>query len=223
MRGQDEDILTNVDYMKKGITLDKLVQNLLVNPELKKSQFYDKILSVDRNAIVLHSRIAAYTWEYPVNVRCPKCDHVGEFEFDLRKQSTDEPLLEEVEYLEDKNLFKLNLSSDIYLLLSPKTVAIDNAISRKLSNKKKKDITNRDLYEDFVVSINDLNHPKLFEQFFNNAPAKFMNLLKRTVQFVNQTTSLDQEYECSECGHIDIMEPPFMIDFLFPKVRKRKK
>lgn len=225
MRGQEEDILTNLDYLKRGLTLDKLVQSLLINSELKKSIFYDSILAADRNAILLAARITAYTWEYPVNIRCSACGVFSEYNFDLRQRKDYAGYPgdgENVQYIPETNNFVLLFDNGIVVTLRPKTVDVENKIAKKLMNKKKKDVTNKDLYEDLIVNINGISHPKIIDSFFNQVPAKVLNWFKTVVGEINPDIDLTQNYICKECGHDEQIDPPFTTDFLFPN-RKRKK
>lgn len=60
MTAKEEDILTNVNYLAKGIAIDKLLQSLIVD---KKVNFNDLILG-DKNAIMLAARILSYGKDY---------------------------------------------------------------------------------------------------------------------------------------------------------------
>lgn len=224
MRGQEEDILTNLDYLRAGVTLDRLVQSLLVNAELKKSPHYECILAADRNAILLDSRIIAYTWEYPVSLKCPNCGSTCEHTFDLRQYKSFSGFSgngESVQYIQDRNCFVLAFEGGTIMEVRPKTVLIENRVSRKLTNKKKKDITNKDLYEDMIISINGSNHPKLLETFFSVIPAKYLNWFKQVIFEINPDVDLSQPFVCTECNHEEIVEPPFTTDFLFPNSKKK--
>ena len=55
MRAVDEDILTNVNYIEKGIVLDKLLENLIVeNIDINELVFGDK------NCLLFAARILGY-------------------------------------------------------------------------------------------------------------------------------------------------------------------
>lgn len=227
MRGQEEDILTNVDYMKKGVTIDKLLQSLFVNQELKNPVHYNKLLAADRTAILIAARITAYTWEYPINVTCPKCEHKEEFEFDIRKQKVYHGLPENTEnivYYEDSNTFKLTFpDTNISIVIVPRTSEIENKITKKLSTKNKQDITNKDLYEDIVVNIQGHTDSALIRKFFEQIPSKYLAWFKSAVILCNPDVSLEDKYKCSSCEFEKDLEPPFTSDFLFPKTKNQRK
>jgi hypothetical protein len=59
MTAKEEDILTNLNYIKQGIVIDKLLQSLIV------TKFnYDDLLIGDKNAIMVAARILGYGKDY---------------------------------------------------------------------------------------------------------------------------------------------------------------
>jgi hypothetical protein len=59
MTAKEEDILTNQNYINKGIVLDELVKSLIVS-DVK----YEDLIVGDKNAILVASRILGYGKEY---------------------------------------------------------------------------------------------------------------------------------------------------------------
>jgi len=59
MTAKEEDILTNVNFIKNGTVIDKLLQSLIVTPIN-----YDDLLIGDKNAILIAARILGYGAEY---------------------------------------------------------------------------------------------------------------------------------------------------------------
>jgi hypothetical protein len=69
MSAREEDLLSNQDANKRGKILDKLLETLIVNKNIK----LDEILTPDKNAILIAIRRLAYGDEYPVMITCPNC------------------------------------------------------------------------------------------------------------------------------------------------------
>lgn len=67
MTAYDEDIMTNVSYVREGIMFDKLLESVIMS-----DCNVDDIIAADRDAILIQSRILAYGAEYPVTVTDPK-------------------------------------------------------------------------------------------------------------------------------------------------------
>lgn len=59
MTAYHEDILTNTNYIQKGIVLDKLMTELIASPIN-----YDDMIVGDKNAVMIAARILAYGKEY---------------------------------------------------------------------------------------------------------------------------------------------------------------
>ena len=79
MTTKEEDILTSVALLKKGLALDRLISNLLVD----KSIDAKGMLVGDRNAIIINARSSAYGHIYETKVTCPNCNASQDHSFDL--------------------------------------------------------------------------------------------------------------------------------------------
>ena len=64
MTAREEDILTNQNYIQKGVVIDKLLQSLIVTEGVD----YNSLLSGDKNAIMIAARILAYGKDYIVDI-----------------------------------------------------------------------------------------------------------------------------------------------------------
>lgn len=60
MTAKEEDILTNQNYLAKGIAIDKLLQSLIITPNVD----YNHLLLGDKNAIMIAARILSYGKDY---------------------------------------------------------------------------------------------------------------------------------------------------------------
>jgi|TARA_R100000482_G_scaffold33351_1_gene10896 hypothetical protein len=76
MTAKEEDILTNQNYIEKGIVIDKLIKALIVD----KTIDYNEILLGDKNALLVAARILGYGKDY-------------EFTYGNEKQNVDLSLL----------------------------------------------------------------------------------------------------------------------------------
>ena len=61
MTAKEEDILTNTNYIKQGVVIDKLLQSLIVTPI-----DYNDLLVGDKEAIMIAARILSYGKDYEV-------------------------------------------------------------------------------------------------------------------------------------------------------------
>lgn len=59
MTAKEEDILTNSNFIKQGIVIDKLIQSMVITPIN-----YDDLIVGDKNALLVAARILGYGKEY---------------------------------------------------------------------------------------------------------------------------------------------------------------
>jgi len=60
MTAKEEDILTNQNYIKQGVVIDKLLKSLIIDKKIN----YDEMVTGDRNAVLISSRILGYGKAY---------------------------------------------------------------------------------------------------------------------------------------------------------------
>lgn len=126
MSARDEDILTNQNFIEKGVVVDKLLQSLIAD----KSINYNDLLLGDKNALLVAARVLGYGKIY-------------EFEYNGEQMSIDlseikeKPLAPEVENATE-NKFSMTLP------ISGKTIEFkllthgdDQAVERELAGLKK--------------------------------------------------------------------------------------
>ena len=79
MTAKDEDILTSKSLLKKGVAVDRFLQNIIVDKSIKLPD----LLIGDKNALVVAARITGYGTNYSTKTTCPACASTQEYEFDL--------------------------------------------------------------------------------------------------------------------------------------------
>lgn len=62
MTAKEEDILTNQNFIQKGIVIDKLLQSLIVDKNIK----YGDLLIGDKNALLVAARVLGYGKDYEI-------------------------------------------------------------------------------------------------------------------------------------------------------------
>jgi len=86
MTAKEEDILTNQNYIQKGVVLDKLIESLIVS----KIDINDIVVG-DKNALLIASRVLGYGKDYTFRAYNSNTKQIEDFTIDLTT-------------LEDKNL-----------------------------------------------------------------------------------------------------------------------
>jgi hypothetical protein len=81
MTAKEEDILTSKTLLKKGLAIDRVIKNVIID----KSIDPDSLLVGDRNALIIALRAASYGSEYQTNLTCPSCQAKVTYSFDLEQ------------------------------------------------------------------------------------------------------------------------------------------
>lgn len=103
MRAVDEDILTNINFIRQGTAIDKLLKSLIVSPI-----DIDDLIVGDKNAVLFAARILGYGKDYTFKFRNEATGREEEYTVDLttlKEKEIDEALFEK-----GKNEFKHTLS-----------------------------------------------------------------------------------------------------------------
>ena len=103
MTAREEDILTNANYIKNGVVIDKLLESLITTPGIK----LDDILIGDKNALMLAARILGYGAEYEVKMLHPETGNEEVATINL-SDITDKELDENLT-IDNKNEFNFTL------------------------------------------------------------------------------------------------------------------
>ena len=102
MTAREEDILTNVNLIKSGTVLDKLLQSLIVTPIN-----YKELLVGDKNAILIAARILGYGPDYDILINHPETGVESKATIDLT--NLEDKILDKSIVVENKNEFTFTL------------------------------------------------------------------------------------------------------------------
>ena len=69
MTAKEEDILNSAALLKNGTAIDRMLQSVIMNKEIK----IHELLIGDKNALTIAARIAGYGSDYAVKLTCPSC------------------------------------------------------------------------------------------------------------------------------------------------------
>jgi hypothetical protein len=122
MTAKHEDILTNINYIKNGTVIDKLLESLVVTP----INFEDLLIG-DKNAIMIAARILGYGKNYPIQFYNESTNQQEEYTVDLTSLN---------EKAVDMSLFKAGVNEFNFTLPQSK----NNITFKLLSSKDEKKI-----------------------------------------------------------------------------------
>jgi len=218
MTAKDEDILTSRSLLKKGIALDRLISNLIVDKSINAKH----LLVGDRNAIIISARSSAYGHLYETNVTCPNCNASQKHSFDLTDPKVyhgDDWQDYEIEKTETGTYrVKLPFSKievEMRLLVGADETKILQGISSSGKSAKEDSLITNQM-KAFIVSVNDYDDPKIVNYFVANIIAQEARLLRNIMKAITPDLRIADDFECASCSHEQELEVPFGADFFWP-------
>ena len=217
MTAKDEDILTSRTLLRKGLVLDRLIKNILVDKAVNP----EDLLIGDKNAIIVAARSTGYGSEYTTRLNCPSCGDYVEYSFDLGDAVINSGEITDDITKTDEGTFVIRLPKMGYDIETRLLTGRDETYLSKLSSSKKKhkieDSLLTDQFKQFIVSVNGNTGEDVINALVENMPAYYSRFLRRQYQLVVPNIDLTQSFECSSCDLEQKMEVPFTADFFWTR------
>lgn len=129
MTAQEEDILTNTNYIEKGIVIDKLLQSMIVDKNIN----LNTLLLGDKEYLMVAARILGYGKEYKFQYPIPGTDEQEEIIVDLTQLPE-----KQLDSTQKDNEFKFYLPlSKVDITFKLLTQEDDNKIQEEVKGIKK--------------------------------------------------------------------------------------
>ncbi len=208
MTAKEEDILTNQNYIAKGIVLDKLLQALIITDVKLKD-----ILIGDKNAILIASRILGYGKDY--KIRYEGQEHIVDLSL-MKNKELDKSLFKSGENKFDWELPSSGTKLTFRLLTDGLDKEIDAEIKgiQKINKSSSPEISTRMKY--LITSVEGDTSGKTIRDFVDNyllardAKALRDHIVKIQPDIELKAT-ITNEYD--ELEEIDV---PISLNFFFP-------
>ena len=218
MTAKDEDILSSRTLLKKGIAVERFLDNIIVDKNIKASS----MLVGDRNAILISARISGYGSDYQTQVNCPSCAEKEHFTFDLTQRNISESSTSEALNLTTTStgtfqttmpLSKFNVE---FKLLTGEDETYLSQITMKKTKTKASDSVFSDQYKRMIVSVEGHNERQIVNHYVNNMPTSDSRHLRACYKEATPSVTITENFSCSSCNHEEDMEVPFTADFFWP-------
>jgi hypothetical protein len=218
MTAKEEDILMNQNLIKKGIVLDKLIENLIVDKSIK----IDDILLCDKNALYIAARRLAYGDSYgPVEVKCQKCGETNQPTINLAEIKIKDLDLSKFPNGENKFEYTLPYSKKTItfkLLTHNDDKLIDGELktSAKLyKNNGSVELTTRLKY--IITSVDGNEDKAEIRKFVENELTSRDSLSLRTyIKEISPEVDSSFNFVCEHCGAEERMGIPITVSFFWP-------
>ncbi len=230
--GKEEAILTNKDYIRKGIVLDKFIQALFVDQRLIFPNIYGELLLNDKFAILLAARINAYSNQYKTGVTCPKCKQDSIFSFDLSNHKSSNGYYDLSNEEQEKitklanNAFRVKLPQcELNISLKLLSIKEEQEIIKKSKKLKNKDdsLTFKEQFIDVLIDIEGNTSFEAKDYFLDRVPAIDLFYIRTISEKLNPKINLEQDFTCPHCEYETTeFTMPITESFLFPHLNLGK-
>jgi hypothetical protein len=214
MTAREEDILTNVNLLRQGLAIEKMLQSLIKSP----IQYEDLILG-DRNSLLIAARILAYGSAYSFEYTDSENDNNKET-VNIDLQSLSNKVVDYSLY-NNKNEFSFELPASKNLItFKLLTVGDERKIEQEIKGFKKAtnlqagELTTRLKHQ--ITSVNGDYEQKAVRDFVDNfLLAKDSNPLRAYIASVSPDIDLTVNFTLSSGREVD-QSLPLTAEFFFP-------
>jgi len=218
MTAKDEDILTSPSLLRKGLAVERLLQNILID----KSVNIDDLFVGDKNALIIAARITGYGSEYETNIVCPVCGTHNKRTFELSDLETNFLEAEGEDYkLTDSGTFliklpKSKLDVEVRLLNGhdEKQMVAD---AEKRAKHGLPESTMTEQFKRCLVTVAGSTDRGDIHNFVENMPALDSRFLRKFYNRVAPDVDLRQDFKCSTCSFEERLEVPLTAEFFWPQ------
>lgn len=212
MTAREEDILTNVNLLKQGLAIEKMLQSLIKSP-IK----YEDLLLGDRNALLIASRILAYGSTYSFEFVDSEDEVKETITIDLQNLKN-----KEVDFVSfnNKNEFTFELPhSKNVVTFKLLTVGDEKAIEAEIKGLKKANLAAGEVttrLKKQILSVNGDYEAKTVRDFVDNyLIAKDSNPLRAYIGKITPDIDLTVNFTLSTGKEIE-QSLPLTAEFFFP-------
>ena len=214
MTAKEEDILTNVNFIRNGTAIDKLLQAMIKSPIN-----YNDLLVGDKNAILVAARILGYGNDYTFKAIHPETGVEEELNADLT--TLKDIVLDETLIKDGKNEFEFTLPiSKTKLTFKLLTHGDENNIEQELKGLKKinanatPELTTR--LKHTILSVNGNYEQQTIRQFVDQRLlARDSRALRNYIKDISPDVDFKISYKFKD-GYGDEDVLPIGVDFFWP-------
>lgn len=212
MTAREEDILSNINFIRKGTAIDKLMQSLIVDKKID----YKQLLVGDKNAIMVAARILSYGQEYTFTF--------NEQQYTVDLSTVENTYIDENLIKDGKNEFPFTFSksgNDITFkfLTHEDEASIDREVEGRKKINKDSNTAGSTRLKYLITSINGQTDSKSIRDFVDNyllaSEARELRLHYQTV-----APDIDLKFNVeNDDGSEEAIDVPIGINFFWPDVR----
>lgn len=217
MTAKDEDILLSQAYIKSGTVITKLIESCLVDKSIKVNE----MLSGDRNAVMISTRITGFGADYKIRTECEHCEKEQDVTIDLSSLAIKRLGAEPIK--RGKNLFTTTLPITKKEVLF-KLMTVNDELEAAASAKRKEKLLG--IKEDqnrltqslmrIIDSIEGITDRNKILKFVENMPVRDSRHIRNTIREIEPGIDMNTSFECSGCELEAQVEISLGVGFFWP-------
>ena len=218
MTAKDEDTLANQSLLKKGIALERVLENIIIDANISPLS----LLVCDRNAIVIRARATAYGANYDAIVSCPKCATKNMMTFDLMSPKIEGGLKEgeasDATYIGD-GLFQTKMPGTKFTVKFRLANGEDeNRIMEMAISGKTVDFGAVEQYKKMIKSVEGFTEEEVIHSYVDNMIVTDASHLKKCLKGCTTSIRISETLTCKNCSNEQEVDVPFGTDFFWPNL-----
>ena len=219
MTAKDEDILTNQNYLKQGIALDKLYKSLIVGNGKGQAVNIEDMIMGDRSAVMLAARVLGYGSDYEITITHPETGkpikHIVDLN-QLKPRSIDESLYNNSREFQ----YTLPISKKEVTIILQTAVEQKN-IAREVAKQEKNGVPPKNtttMLKHVITSVDGETDKKAIAKFIDTQLLARESLLLRS-HIIDITPDYDLAIQVTipEENYDELVALPIDVDFFWPR------
>ena len=217
MTAKDEDILTSEALLKKGLALDRFLENIV----LDKSIDLNSLMIGDKNAILVAARASGFGHIYDAHVTCTQCGTKNMVTFNLKNPSFSGMLSPDQQIVKriDSGVFstKMPLSNFVVnfrLMNSGDEKHLAQEIKKAPENREENLLTGQ--FKRIIQSIEGHDDQNIIDQYVENMPTVDSRHFKMCLKAATPNIEIKETMTCKNCSASKEVDVPFGTSFFWP-------
>ena len=216
MTAKEENLLVSQNLLKKNIVLDKLLESLVIDKDIK----LDDMLMCDTDAAIFAIRRLAYGDTYDTTIGCSKCGKENEVAIDLslmKNKEIDFSIFQKGENSIPFTLPNSKINITFKLLTRKDIYNIDKEIEglKKINKESSTEITTRLIH--IITSVDGSSETSKIRKFVNeNLLSKDSLELRKYIKKISPALDTTFEFCCEHCDFKRKEETPMGVTFFWP-------
>ena len=213
MTAKEEDILTSINLIRKGIVLDKVLESIIVDKKIK----VDDLLVGDKNGLIIAARILGYGKNYDVTAACSDCGETSTLDVDCT-------LLKDKELSDDikENKFSITLPAtkvtlEFKLITSGEEKKVEKDVEAMKKIQPDIDYSNSFKFKRMITSIDGDTTQSVINDFVDNKFLAQDSLeFRRYINKISPDVDMTYPFECTHCSHTQEVVVPLGTGVFWP-------